>query len=136
MVKNQFCYSRKWFYYSRITWFWLFILLSFFLKKKKNSGIKPVEPTKKEEVKKKNETINGNCCECPKDKKISEIEKSERMMTIYFENFLQNNVFVKRYQKIVKFDSFCSRFFFAGVGWGFLQLYSDLATSQYFSYEM
>lgn len=75
-----------------------------------------MEPTKKEEVKKKNETINGNCCECPKDKKISEIEKSERMMTIYFENFLQNNVFVKRYQKIVKFDSFCSRFFLRG--WG------------------
>nr|QHI00146.1 insulin-like peptide receptor [Sepiella japonica] len=61
-----------------------------------HNRIKPVEPTKKEEVKKKNETINGNCCECPKDKKISEIEKSERMMTIYFENFLQNNVFVKR----------------------------------------
>ena len=77
-----------------------------------NLGIKPIDPPKKEEVKKKNDTMNGNCCECPKNKKISEIEESERMMTIYFENFLQNNVFFKRYQKLHYLIYTCLLFLF------------------------
>eukprot|EP00106_Octopus_bimaculoides_P013438 XP_014780880.1 PREDICTED: insulin-like peptide receptor [Octopus bimaculoides] len=58
-----------------------------------------LKPTAKQDEKRKpiaNDTFNENCCECPKDKKVDKTEESERQMQIFFENFLHNNVFVKR----------------------------------------
>ncbi|CAI9720557.1 putative molluscan insulin-related peptide(s) receptor [Octopus vulgaris] len=58
-----------------------------------------LKPIAKQEEKREtitNDTLNENCCECPKDKKVDKTEESERQMQIFFENFLHNNVFVKR----------------------------------------
>ena len=49
-----------------------------------------------EEEEKKNATFNGECCACPpSEKEIKEADR-EREMEIKFQDFLQNQVYIKR----------------------------------------
>ncbi|GAB1600284.1 insulin-like peptide receptor isoform X2 [Argonauta hians] len=59
--------------------------------------LKPIDKEKEQPKPPTNETMGENCCVCPKDKKVDKSEESERQMQIFFENFLHNNVFVKRH---------------------------------------
>ena len=60
----------------------------------------------KEDEKKQNETALGeNCCACPKSEEEERHEEEERMFQIEFENFLHNNVYVKRFGTSVYINS-------------------------------
>ena len=62
---------------------------------------------KEEENKKQNETTLGeNCCACPKSEEEERLEEEERMFQIEFENFLHNNVYLKRLDVNVYIKSF------------------------------
>lgn len=45
----------------------------------------------------RNQTISGECCECPKTEKQKKVEERERNLDIQFQDYLQNAIYVKRY---------------------------------------
>lgn len=54
------------------------------------------EREEKEEVKNEQDKLNGKCCKCESSKEDLELLARERSMQIRFENYLHNNVYVKR----------------------------------------
>ena len=44
----------------------------------------------------KNMTLNGQCCACPPSAQQLKQEAQEREMQIQFQDFLQNQVYIKR----------------------------------------
>lgn len=59
--------------------------------------LKPIVKQEEKREPKTNETLGENCCVCSKDKKVDKTQEAERQMQIFFENFLHNNIFVKRH---------------------------------------
>ncbi|XP_060592514.1 insulin-like peptide receptor [Ruditapes philippinarum] len=54
------------------------------------------EIEEKQAEEKRNVTRNGTCCECPKTEKQLQVEERERYLEIQFQDYLQNQVYVKR----------------------------------------
>ena len=49
-----------------------------------------------EEEERKNATVDGQCCACPPSEQQLKEEAREREMEIKFQDFLQNEVYIKR----------------------------------------
>lgn len=62
------------------------------------SDVRKREEEEKEEEE-KNKTLSGQCCECPPSAKQLEHERQEREMQIQFQDFLQNQVYIKRLER-------------------------------------
>lgn len=56
----------------------------------------PIVEKLPEEKEDKNTSTCSNCCTCPLSEKEKLVEEEERRFQIEFENFLHNNVYIKR----------------------------------------
>lgn len=58
--------------------------------------IREQEEREAEENKKKNATADSNCCTCPMSEKQRRVVEREKILDIHFQDYLQNQVYIKR----------------------------------------
>ena len=73
----------------------VFVMSYLFLPTALMSDIRKREEEEKEEEE-KNKTLSGQCCACPPSAQELKHEALEREMQIQFQDFLQNQVYIKR----------------------------------------